>query len=66
MGSSETLHKTLFRAKEAASILGISTKTVYRLFSRGILQGIKFRRSIRILGESVLRFKETGSKRRTK
>ncbi|HAR96030.1 MAG TPA: hypothetical protein DCR97_08735 [Deltaproteobacteria bacterium] len=59
MGASETLQKTLLHARDAASILGLSTKTVYRLFSKGILEGIRFRRSIRILSESVLNFKET-------
>lgn len=62
MESSGTLNKTLLRAKEAASVLGISIKSVYRLYSKGILQGVKFRRSIRILGESVLRLKQARDK----
>lgn len=47
--------KTLLRPDEVALFLRVSMKTIYRWHAKGLLEGIRFQRSLRIFRESVLK-----------
>lgn len=47
--------KTLLRPDEVALFLSISLKTVYRWYHSGIIEGIKFKRSLRIYRDSIVK-----------
>ena len=47
--------KTFLRPDEVAAFLRVSLKTVYRWHAKGLLQGIRFHRSLRIFRESVVK-----------
>jgi excisionase family DNA binding protein len=47
--------KTFLRPDEVALFLRVSLKTVYRWHAKGLLQGIRFQRSLRIFRESVVK-----------
>ena len=54
--------KTLLRPDEVALFLRVSLKTVYRWQAKGLLQGIRFQRSLRIFRESVVKLIQERSK----
>jgi excisionase family DNA binding protein len=59
---SDLPRKTLLRPDEVALFLRVSLKTVYRWHAKGLLQGIRFQRSLRIFRESVVKLIRERSK----
>ena len=51
--------KTLLRPDEVAIFLSVSSKTVYRWYRSGLIEGTKVKRSLRIYRNSILRLVET-------
>jgi excisionase family DNA binding protein len=47
--------KTLLRPEEVALFLSVSSKTVYRWYRSGVIEGTKVKRSLRIYRDSILR-----------
>jgi excisionase family DNA binding protein len=47
--------KTLLRPEEVALFLSVSSKTVYRWYRSGVIEGTKVKRSLRIYKDSILR-----------
>jgi len=51
-------HKTFLRPYEVATFLSVSLKTVYRWHGSGLIEGTKFKRSLRIYKDSILKLIE--------
>jgi excisionase family DNA binding protein len=47
--------KTLLRPDEVASFLDVSLKTIYRWYHSGFIEGVKFKRSLRIYRGSIVK-----------
>ena len=47
--------KTLLRPGEVALFLSVSSKTVYRWYRLGFIEGAKFKGSLRIYRDSILK-----------
>ena len=60
-GSNEkSLPRLVYSVEEVASMLNVSSKTVYRLVDRGLLKATKALRHLRITASSIEQFlKET-------
>ena len=55
MEFSDLPYKTLLRPDEVAQFLSVSSKTVYRWFRSGLIEGTKVNRSLRVYRDSVLK-----------
>jgi excisionase family DNA binding protein len=55
MEFSDLPHKTLLRPDEVALFLSVSSKTVYRWYRSGLIEGTKVNRSLRIYRDSLLK-----------
>lgn len=47
--------KTLLRPQEVATIMNVSSSTIYRWYEMGVIQGTRLNRTLRIFRESVIR-----------
>lgn len=54
----ELPRRMLLRPQEVAAFLNVSSRTIYRWYEIGIIEGTRLNRSVRIFRESVLKWVE--------